>query len=115
MSNTPKHTPEPWTTAAADDHECIIGPDGRYIFHSCHFSTKPIPKAEKRANARLAAAAPETARQRDILLAQLKRNRQGYSNMLELDLVTRKSTWQSIREVIKEIDAVIVECKGGDS
>ena len=54
-------------------------------------------------------------RQRDRLFEQLRRNRQGYANLLELDWITYEGHRQAITEVMIEIDAAIAECEENDA
>lgn len=63
QGNKPTHTPGPWDQARSDSR-VILGPS--LSFHG-RIAEVPSFKAEDQANARLIAAAPETAAERDLL------------------------------------------------
>lgn len=78
MSNA-KHTPGPWKHIEEDGHNRIVGPDNEPLFMVGSYGqfgrNGPLPNrkthissiCEEAANARLIAAAPETAAERDRL------------------------------------------------
>lgn len=106
-----RHAPGPWfakvseKTSAGIWIEGTAGPGEVIIAEVMH----PHPGRDQDwcidDTAHLIAAAP-------AMLAQLRRNRQGLTNLLELEWITHAGHRQAICEVILEIEAVIAGAEG---